>query len=131
VRLHAALTLTKAEFREGPYKGHAVPEVALLTGDAGATWEIWGDYLSLSGDLRETGPRNLGDDYLGQYAASPSITSLDAKLYGKIYQAGWSIAAQNLLGTKTYDLGFASSYSGVSVYPLPGRNVIGRVWVNF
>ena len=108
-----------------------MPEVALLTGDVGATWDIWEDYLSFAGDVRQTGPRNLGDDYLGQYAASPSITSLDAKLYGKLYQAGWSISAQNLLGTKTYDLGFASSYGPPSVYPLPGRNVIGRVSVSF
>src|SRR5579859_1600580 len=131
LRLHATLTLTKAEFRDGPYKGHEVPEVALLTGDAGVTWEIWEDYLSFSGDLRQTGPRTLGDDYLGQYAASPSITSLDAKLYGKLYQAGWSISAQNLLGTKTYDLGYVSSYSGVTVYPLSGRTVVGRLAVSF
>lgn len=131
LRLHATLTLTKAEFRDGPYKGHAVPEVAALTGDAGATWDIWEDYLSLSGDVREDGPRTLGDDYLGQYAASPSITSLDAKLSGKLYQAGWSVSAQNLLNTKTYDLGYTSSYSGATVYPLPGRNVIGRVAVSF
>lgn len=129
--LHVALTLTKAEFRDGPYKGHAVPEVAMLTGDVGATWDIWQDYLFLSGDVRETGPRDLGDDFLGQYAASRSITSVDAKLYGKIHQAGWSVSAQNLLGTKTYDLGFASSYGPPSVYPLPGRNVIGRLSVSF
>jgi iron complex outermembrane receptor protein len=130
-RLHGTLTLTKAEFRDGPYKGHAVPEVALLTGDIGATWDIWQDYVSLSGDLRETGPRNLGDDYLGQYPASPSITDLEAKLYGKIDRVGWSLSGQNLLGTKTYDLGFASAYGGVSVYPLPGRTVTGRLAVSF
>lgn len=131
VRLHGTLTLTKAEFREGPYKGHAVPEVSLMTGDIGATWDILEEYLSLSGDVRETGPRNLGDDYLGQYAAAPSITDLEAKLYGKIDRIGWSVSGQNLLGTKTYDLGYASSYSGVSVYPLPGRTVIGRLAVSF
>jgi len=131
VRLHGSLTLTKAEFRQGPYKGREVPEVALVTGDAGAVWDIWQDYLSLAGDVRETGPRALGDDYAGQYAASRSITTVDAKLYGKIDQVGWSIAAQNLLGTKTYDLGFASSYGGVSVYSLPGRNVIGHLSVSF
>jgi len=131
VRLHGTLTLTKAEFRAGPYKGHAVPEVSLLTGDIGATWDILQDYLSLSGDVRETGPRNLGDDYLGQYAAAPSITDLEAKLYGKIDLVGWSLSGQNLLGTKSYDLGYASAYSGVSVYPLPGRTVIGRLTVSF
>ncbi len=131
VRLHGAVTLTKAEFRDGPYKGHAVPEVALLTGDIGATWDIWQDFLSLSGDVRETGPRDLGDDYLGQYAAAPSITSVDAKIYGKVDRVGWSISGQNLLGTKTYDLGYASSYNGVSVYPLPGRTMIGRLAVSF
>lgn len=131
VRLHGTVTLTKAEFREGPYKGHAVPEVALLTGDIGATWDIWQDYLSVSGDVRQTGPRDLGDDYLGQYPASRSITSLEAKIYGKIDRVGWSISGQNLLNTKTYDLGYASAYSGVSVYPLAGRNVIGRLAVSF
>jgi iron complex outermembrane receptor protein len=131
VRLHGTLTLTKAEFRDGPYKGHAVPEVSLLTGDIGASWDIVQDELSLSGDIRETGPRTLGDDYLGQYAGAPSITDLEAKLYGKIDLVGWSVSGQNLLGTKTYDLGYASSYSGVSVYPLPGRTVIGRLAVSF
>ena len=131
LRLHGTATLTKAEFRDGPYKGHAVPEVALLTGDVGATWDVLPEWLSLSGDVRETGPRNLGDDYLGQYAASPSITLLDAKIYGKIDRVGWSVSAQNLLDTKTYDIGYASSYSGVSVYPLSGRNVIGRLSVSF
>lgn len=131
VRLHGSLTLTKAEFREGPYKGRQVPEVALLTGDVGATWDIWRDWLSLSGDVRETGPRALGDDYLGQYAASPSITLVDAKLYGKIDQVTWSFSGQNLFNTKTYDLGYASSYSGVSLYPLSGRTIIGRLAVSF
>ena len=131
LRLHGTLTVTKAEFRDGPYKGHQVPQVSLLTGDAGFTWDIWQDFLSLSGDVRETGPRNLGDDYLGQYAASPSITLLDAKLAGKLDRFGWSLSAQNLLDTKTYDLGYASSFSGATVYPLPGRNVIGRVAVSF
>lgn len=131
LRLHGTVTVTKAEFRDGPYKGHEVPEVALLTGDIGATYDIWADYLSLSTDLRETGPRDLGDDFLGQYGASPSITELDAKLYGKIDRVGWSLSAQNLLGTKTYDLGYASSYSGVSVYPLPGRTVTGHLAVSF
>ncbi len=130
VRLHGTVTLTKAEFRDGPYKGHEVPEVSLLTGDIGATWNIWDEYLSLSGDVRETGPRDLGDDYLGQYAAAPSITDLEAKLYGKIDRVGWSISGQNLLGTKTYDLGYAS-YGSVSVYPLPGRAVMGRLAVSF
>ena len=131
LRLHGTLTVTKAEFRDGPYKGHQVPQVSLLTGDAGFTWDIWQDFLSLSGDVRETGPRNLGDDYLGQYAASPSITLLDAKLAGKLDRFCWSLSAQNLLDTKTYDLGYASSFSGATVYPLPGRNVIGRVAVSF
>ncbi len=131
VRLHGAVTLTKAEFRDGPYKGHEVPEVALLSGDIGATWDIWRDWLSLSGDVRETGPRNLGDDYLGQYAAAPSITLLDAKLYGKIDRVTWSFSGQNLLNTKTYDLGYVSSYSGVTVYPLSGRTVVGRLAVSF
>lgn len=131
LRLHGTLTLTKAEFREGPYKGHQVPQVSLLTGDAGFTWDIWQDLLSLSGDVRETGPRNLGDDFMGRYPASPSITLLDAKLAGKLDRFLWSVSAQNLLGTKTYDLGYASSFSGVKVYPLPGRNVIGRLAVSF
>jgi len=131
VRLHGTVTLTKAEFRDGPYKGHQVPEVAFLTGDVGATWDIWQDWLSLSGDVRETGPRNLGDDYLGQYGASPSITQVDAKIYGKIDRVTWSFSGQNLLDTKTYDLGYASSYSGVSVYPLSGRTVVGRLAVSF
>ncbi len=131
VRLHGTLTLTKAEFRDGPYKGHQVPQVSLLTGDAGFTWDIWQDYLSLAGDVRETGPRTLGDDFTGQYAASRSITLLDAKLSGKLDRFGWSLSAQNLLDTKTYDIGYASSYSGATVYPLPGRNVIGHVSVSF
>jgi iron complex outermembrane receptor protein len=131
VRLHGTVTLTKAEFREGPYKAREVPEVSIVTGDVGVAWDIWQDYLSLSADLRETGPRALGDDYLGQYASAPSITTLDAKLTGKLDRFGWSISGQNLLGTKSYDLGFVSSYSPPSVYPLAGRTAIGRVWVSF
>jgi iron complex outermembrane receptor protein len=130
LRLHGTLSLTKAEFRAGPYKGHEVPEVSWATGDVGASWDVWQDYLSLSADLRETGPRALGDDYLGQYASAPSITTLDAKLSGKLDRAGWSISGLNLLGTKSYDLGYAS-YGSVSVYPLPGRSAMGRVWVSF
>ena len=131
LRVTGAGTVTQATFRDGPYKGQGVPQVALLSGNLGIAWDIWREWLALNADIRETGRHRLGDDFTGAAQTVPAYTQIDLKLSGKVSQVSWSLAAHNLFDVHSYDLGYASSYGPPSVYPLPGRDLVGRVGVSF
>ena len=131
VRVTGSGTVTQATFREGPYKGQEVPQVALLTGNLGVSWDIWRDWLALNADLHETGRHRLGDDFTGSAQTVPSYTQVDLKLSGNVQQVRWSLAVHNLFDVHSYDLGYASAFGPPSVYPLPGRDFVGRIGVSF
>jgi iron complex outermembrane receptor protein len=129
-RVTANVSLTDAVFRQGPYKGLEVPQVAHLTGNIGAEWTVWRDYLILDGDLQAVGRRKLGDDDLGQGPQVPGSILADLKLGGRLDRFTWSVAAHNLFNTNSYQLGYYSA-GAVAVYPLAGRDVMARLGVGF
>jgi iron complex outermembrane receptor protein len=130
ITVNANGSVTDASFRSGPYKGLEVPQISLLSGNLGAAWSIWRNFLVWDADLRAVGKRRLGDDFLGTQPMVPGSSSIDMKISGVVEQFHWSLSAQNLLDSHSFDLGFTGS-GGTGVYPLPGRNVIGRVGVTF
>ena len=131
LRFTATGTVTQASFRAGPYKGQEVPQVALLTGNLGASWDVVRDWLTVDAELRETGRHRLGDDFTGSSQPVPSYARVDLKLSGTVQMVRWSVAVHNLLDDHNFDLGYASAFGPPSVYPLPGRDVIGRLGVSF
>jgi iron complex outermembrane receptor protein len=130
LRLTSNFTLTDAEFRQGPYKGQEVPQVARLTGNIGAEWAIWRDILVLSGDVQAVGKRKLGDDITGQGPRVPAATLADIRLGGRLERFTWSVSALNLFDTRTYQVGYYNA-GAVSLYPLAGRDVMARLGVSF
>jgi iron complex outermembrane receptor protein len=132
LHLTGTVSVTRAEFRAGPYKGLEVPQVALLSGNLGGAWEIWRDYLRLDADLREIGKRRLGDDVTGIQPMVPAHGSLDMRLSGRLDAIGWSMSVTNLLDTHSFDVGYAGATPGVySLFPLPGRALVGRLGASF
>lgn len=123
-------SVTQASFRAGPYKGQEVPQISLLTGNFGASWAAWRTYLVWDADLRAAGKRRLGNDFLGTQPMVPGSSVIDMKISGTLAGFHWSVAAQNLLDSHIYDLGYSGG-SGIAVYPLPGRDIIGRIGVTF
>jgi iron complex outermembrane receptor protein len=64
----------------------------------------------------------------------PSYTVVDVRLGGEIEQFYWSLSVQNLFNKLYFDYGLDGSFTGnqfFSVYPLPGRVVMGRLGVRF
>jgi len=130
LRLTGNVTWTDARFRQGPYKGETVPQLSRLTGNLGADWNIWRNYLVLDADLQAVSKRKLGDDILGQGPTAPSSALVDLKLGGQLDRVTWSVSAQNLFDTRTYQIGYYN-YGTASVYPLDGRNVMVRLGAGF
>lgn len=128
--LNANGSVTAASFRSGPYRGEEVPQISLLSGNLGLSWNIWQNYLVFDGALRAIGKRRLGDDFLGQQKDLPGNAMADAKLSGVIDRLHWSIAAQNLFDKHVNDLGYFSG-GAIGVYPLPGREWLFRLGVAF
>jgi len=130
LRLSGNVTWTDARFRQGPYKGETVPQVSRLSGNLGADWNIWRNYLVMDADLQAVSKRKLGDDFLGQGPTAPSSALVDLKLGGQLDRVTWSVSAQNLFDTRTYQIGYFN-YGSASVYPLDGRNVMVRLGAGF
>ena len=130
LRLNGNVTTSYATFRQGPYKGETVPQVSRLTGNLGADWNIWRDYLVAGADLQAATKRKLGDDFTGQGPTIPSSTLVDLKIGGKLDRVSWSVSALNLFDTRTYQIGYFNS-GFASVYPLAGRDVMFRLGAGF
>jgi iron complex outermembrane receptor protein len=130
LKLTGNASWTDATFRQGPYQGELVPLVSRLTGNIGADWNIWRNYLVLDADVQAESRRKLGNDFLGQGPTAPASALLDLKLGGQLERVTWSVSAQNLFDTRTYQIGYYN-FGATSVYPLDGRNVMVRLGAGF
>jgi iron complex outermembrane recepter protein len=133
VTLRSALAYTNAKFRGGPFKGKEVPLVSKWTGNIGASWNIWGKYVVLDGDVRYVGSRRFDNDQSNFQPLIPAHALIDLKLGGEIGWAYWSFTVQNLLDKRYFDYGIASAttYGTYNAFPQPTRTLIGRVGVRF
>jgi iron complex outermembrane receptor protein len=131
LRLKASMAFTDATFVSGPYSGNQVPQVARWTGNLGASWEAVKDYLLVDGDLRGIGPKRLGDDMANTQPKVPGHALVDIKLHGRIEEADWSLTMNNLLDKHYYDLGYTVAGYANSLYPMPGRTILGKIGYRF
>ena len=133
VTLRSALTYTNAQFRGGAFKGKEVPLVSKWSGNIGASWNIWGKFVVLDGDLRYVGSRRFDNDQRNFQPLIPAHALVDLKVGGEIGWAYWSFTVQNLLNKRYFDYGIASAntYGTYDAFPQPTRTMIGRVGVRF
>jgi iron complex outermembrane receptor protein len=137
LRLKGNLTLTDARFREGPFAGKFVPVVSQWTGNAMLSWDILPKQLVADFVLRYASDRFLDNDEFnrGTYKI-PAHTLVDVRLGGQYKNLVWSIAVENLFDEKYFDYGLDTSFTflgttflSYSVYPQPGRTILGKLGV--
>lgn len=120
------IALTRAVFREGPFRGNDVPLVSPLTATAGVTWNIYQRYLVFDATARYWSKRRFDNDQPNMQPLIPANATVDLKLSGEYQRLFWSVTVNNLFDVKYYDYGIASAFTpGVfNAYPLPGRTFL-------
>ena len=135
LRMKGSVTYTRAKFREGPFAGNDVPEVARWSAAAGVSWDIYKKYLTLDGVVRYVGKRYMDGDEANTGAMMvPSHTVVDLRLGGEYGNLFWAINVQNLFDRLYFDYGLDGSFPGsqfFSLYPLPGRTIQFRLGARF
>jgi iron complex outermembrane receptor protein len=132
LRLKGTVAYTDAVYRSGPYKGNEVPQVAAWTGNLGLSWDIWQKWAQLDVDARAVGLRRLGDDQTNTQPEEPAYALIDLKVSGIYQSLHWSLAVRNLADAHYFDQGFAGGSPGTySIFPMPGRTLMGRMGVTF
>lgn len=132
-RLRGGVAYTRAVFEEGPFTGKDVPLVSRVSGNLGATWDIWQKYAVLDANVRMWGSRRMDNDQRNDQPLIPANATLDLKLSGQYDRFFWSASVINVFDTFYYDYAIASQFtSGVySAYPLPGRVYMLKAGVTF
>ena len=146
MRLHGGVAYTDATFREGPYAGNEIPLVSRWSGNAGLTWDIVRELLTLDLTTNFFGSRRMDNDQINQQPLIPAEATVDVKLGGKYQHFFWSASVLNLLDKQYFDYAIASggiaagpffpagqsptigSYSG---YPLAGRTFLLQAGATF
>lgn len=132
-RLRGGIAYTRAVFEEGPFTGNDVPLVSKVSGNFGATWDVWQKYAIIDANVRFWGARRMDNDQRNNQVLIPANATLDLKLSGQYDRFFWSASVINVFDTLYYDYAIASQFtSGVySAYPLPGRVYMLKAGVTF
>lgn len=133
IRLRAALAYTRAQFREGEWKGNDVPLVSRWSGNTGLSWDLWERYVVFDGDVRLIGRRRMDNDQANVQPQIPGTALMDLRLGGQIEWLRWSVLVQNVFDHDTYDYAIASAttYGTYNAYTQPGRTFLARIGVQF
>jgi iron complex outermembrane receptor protein len=128
VRLTGGLAYTRAIFREGLFAGNDVPLVSRWSGSAGVSWDVWKKWVVLDAIARFVGARRLDNDQANVQPLSPSYTTVDVRLGGRIDRLRWSVAVENLFDAMCFNYGIASAFAvgTYNAYPMPGRTFMAR-----
>ncbi|WP_027584651.1 TonB-dependent receptor [Bradyrhizobium sp. Ai1a-2] len=133
VTLRGGMAYTRAVFREGQFAGNDVPLVSRTTGNLGATWNIWDNYLVLDATLRAWSSRVMDNDQANTQTGIPGDATIDLKLSGAYEHFFWSVSVNNLLNALYYDYAIASNFTPgrFNAYPLPGRTFLVKAGATF
>lgn len=122
--LNGNLTLMRARFASGQFRGKDVPLVPSAVLSGGLSWNIL-DWLTLDTTLTYEDDRRLVNDEAatGSFPKLSGYTVWDLKLGGSYKSLQWSAAIQNLLDEDYQNFGTASDTTPgrFSVQTLPGR----------
>jgi iron complex outermembrane receptor protein len=132
-RLRGGVAYTRAVFEEGAFTGNDVPLVSRVSGNLGATWDIWQKYAVLDANVRMWGSRRMDNDQRNNQLLIPANATLDVKLSGQYDRFFWSASVINVFDTLYYDYAVASQFTSgaYSAYPLPGRVYMLKAGVTF
>jgi iron complex outermembrane receptor protein len=133
VLLRGGFAYTRAVFREGQFAGNDVPLVSRYTASAGATWNIWQNYLVADATVRYWSSRHMDNDQPNVQPLIPANATVDFKLSGEYQHFFWSLSVNNLFNALYYDYAIASAFTSgrFSAYPLPGRTYMVRAGATF
>ena len=135
LRLKVASAYIHASYRLGPFMGNDVPLVARWSGSTALSWDIYQKYLTLDAVVRMTQKRFLdGDEANVGRMYVPGIALVDLRLGGEYLNTFWSVSVENLFNKHYFSYGLDNTFPGnlfLSIYPLPGRTVMGRMGVKF
>jgi iron complex outermembrane receptor protein len=134
LRLKAGLAYTRSVFREGPFAGNDVPLVSRWTESAGASWDIYGKYLTLDAVARFFSPRHMDNDSANQQVLIPGHTIVDLRIGGEYEKFFWSFSVQNVFDVKYFEYAISSVdfitnlpvIGTYNAYPLPGRTFLAK-----
>ena len=132
-RLRGGVALTRAVFEEGAFEGKDVPLVSRVSGNLGATWDVWQKYAVIDANVRFWSTRRMDNDQNNVQPVIPANATLDLKLSGQYDRFFWSAAVNNVFNTLYYDYAIASQFTSgaYSAYPLPGRIYTVKAGVTF
>lgn len=132
-RLRGGIAYTRAVFEEGPFTGNDVPLVSKVSGNLGATWDVWQKYAVIDANVRFWGARRMDNDQRNNQSLIPANATLDLKVSGQYDRFFWSASVINVFDTLYYDYAIASQFTSgnYSAYPLPGRVYMLKAGVTF
>ena len=133
LRFKGGLTYTDARFRDGIYAGNEVPLVSRWTGNIGASWNVYKDYLVFDGAVRWVGERRMDNDQANFQPTIPAHTLVDVRLGGAVKNLFWSVSVQNLFDVQYFDYAVASSavFGRYNAYPLAGRTFMVKAGATY
>jgi iron complex outermembrane recepter protein len=133
VLLRGSMAYTRAVFRDGPLAGNDVPLVSHYTANAGASWNVWQNYLVADATVRGWSQRRMDNDQANRQSLIPANATIDLKLSGEYEHFFWSVSVNNVLDALYYDYAIASAFTDgrFSAYPLPGRTYMVRAGATF
>ena len=124
VTLRAGYTYREARFRAGVNDGKTIPEIPRSSGTLGIGWRF-AEHQHLGLDSLYTGQRYFGDDTANVGKKMEDYARWN--LHYSYAPPGWKLrmAVENLMNTKTADIGYYRSYlpNPYSYYPLPERAI--------
>jgi len=132
-RLRSGIAYTRAVFEEGQFTGNDVPLVSKVSGNFGATWDVWQKYAVIDANVRFWGARRMDNDQRNNQALIPANATLDLKVSGQYDRFFWSASVINVFDTLYYDYAIASQFTSgnYSAYPLPGRVYLLKAGMTF
>lgn len=133
VLLRGGFAYTRAIFREGPFTGNDVPLVSRYTANAGASWNIWQNFLVADATVRYWSSRRMDNDQPNTQPLIPANATVDFKLSGAYDRYFWSLSVNNVFNVLYYDYAIASAFTpgAFSAYPLPGRTFLLKAGATF
>lgn len=132
LRLKGQYAYTRAEFREGTYKGNDVPLVPANTASLSALWDL-SPTLKFIMTANHVGKKFFDNDQGNASARIPSYDMVDVKLLSKFGPWQFSGTINNLFDEEAFDYGVISTFTPgrYNAYPLPERSAIFSVTREF
>jgi len=132
LRIKGQYAYTRAEFREGIYKGNDVPLVPSNTASLSALWDL-SPTLQFIMTANHIGKKFFDNDQNNSSARIPSYEMVDVKLLSKFGPWKLSGSINNLFDEEAFDYGVISTFTPgrYNAYPLPERSAIFSVTREF